>query len=174
MIRLIVLIICYYFFTSCATSSSSIESNAEIIDDSPIILSKSINFPLDYEVFNISNDEDIKLLINRNPIFFKKRYDRKLKKQLVKNRIKLLKEQATYKIDIKQLTFKEFKIQVSGPEVNVATVRVDYVLTTPTLDTLMFNEVNRESIPDFKEVVFKEMCDDLSKETMVSLSEFIK
>jgi hypothetical protein len=173
---------CIYFliigcFISCATTGSYSEkdkSNAKSDSSFPINFPKTICFPLGYSVFNISNDEDIKLLVNEQPNFLKKHFNTSLEKLLKKDKISIIDDNCSYTLKVRELTFREFKIEVSGPYVNVATVRIDYHLNTPNMDTVLFDMINKESISDFDQTIFEEMCEELSKDVMTNIRGFLK
>lgn len=165
------------FFISCSTTGSSIEKDknkAKPNSRFPINFPKSICFPLGYSVFNISNDEDIKILVNEQPNFLKSHFNTSLEKLLKEDKISITDKNCSYALNVKELTFKEFKIEVSGPVVNVATVRIDYYFKTPNLDTVLFDMINKESIPEFDKTIFNEMCEELSVKVMTNIKALLK
>ena len=174
MVKNYIYIIIVIFFISCITTESSVENEVELASIEPIDFPKSICFPLDYSVFNISNDEDIKLLVNEQPNFLKNHFDTSLEKLFRNNKIKVVEEGCIHNLSVKELTLKEFKIQVNGPEVNVATVRVDYVFKSSTIDTVLFESIDRESIPEFEKEIFEEMCEELSLKLVERITPFIE
>lgn len=161
---------------SCSTAEPSSEVKNKVTADPMLAIDfpNSICYPLDYAVFNISNDEDIKLLINEHPNFLKSHFNTSLENLFTDNRIKVVDQNCIQSLLIKELTFKEFKIQVNGPEVNVATVRVDYIFKSENIDTVLFETIEKESIPEFHEEVFEEMCNELSLKLIKRITPFIE
>jgi len=166
MFRIIsVIVLSISLFLSCSSTSSSASQSEETKEENlPIVYPKTICFPLGYPTFNISNDEDIKLLIKEHHDFLKEFFDISVQEYLPTKQFQLVTtdQNCTYQLLIKELAFKEFKLEVDGPTVNVATVRADYEFISPQLDTLLFAEINKESIPPFEETVFQDMCNELA------------
>jgi len=164
-------------FISCSTTNQSIEETENNIDSEdlfPTEYQKTIYFPLGYPIFNVSNDEDIKLLVKEHPDFLKNYFDDFIT-SLLNDEYTISESDlnSNYHFLIKELTFKEFKLEVDGPKVNVALVRLDYVIQTPQKDTSLFETVTKESIPAFEESIFEDMCQQLSVKVMSDINAFI-
>lgn len=175
MIKIFVFFLLSCCFLSCATSSKLIDREFISDDDLGMDFLKTIYFPLNYPIINVSNDEDIVFLVDKEPDFLKDYFndytEGLLREEYV---IETTKKDCNYFLTIKELAFNEFKKEVKGPIVNVASIRIDYNFKTPKIDTLLFETVKKESIQPFEEAEFEEMCKNLSNNLINKIKELTK
>ena len=155
MIKVLVSILLISFFVRCSTSNKSKES----VKQKEKMLKKTIFYLEDYPIINSSYKEDVVFLNENHLKALKGLFDNDVKLLMDQNQFILSeKKESNYKLIITKFDFKEFKIQVDGPQLNVSTLRVDYRLETGGLEKNLFEEVNKESLEPFKQLVFQEMC----------------
>ena len=163
------------FMIGCSSTSqtTSDSDNSDTGSETITGYDRTLCFPLNYSVVNMSNTEDIKLLVKGQPDLLKDFFDTYMSEQMSSFDLTLVEDKCNYEIDVEELIFKEFKIQVEGPEVNVAMVHIDYILKTPLKDTLLFSEINKESIPPFEPTVFQDMCNELAVDVLTKIKRII-
>ncbi len=164
-----------FFLQGCSsTNQTSSDSDTSGIETEAIEgYDRTLCFPLNYSVVNMSNTEDIKLLVKGQPDLLKDFFDTYMSEQMPSFDFTLVDEKCNYEIDVEELIFKEFNLQVEGPEVNVAMVHIDYIFKTALKDTLLFSEINKESIPPFEPTVFQDMCNELAVDVLTKIKRIV-
>lgn len=155
MVKILLSILLISVFISCSTSNQSIEQ----VDSQKEELKRKMFYFENYPVVNSSYKEDIVLLSEDHLAVLKNLFDNNIKMSLKENKYEIsVKENTNYSIIISNFEFKEFKIQVDGPELNIITLKVDYKLKAGAFEKVLFEEINKESLEPFDQLICQEMC----------------
>lgn len=120
---------------------------------------KSIFFTGNFNIINTSFKEDVSILTSE--------YIDGLSKLMKEDLDSLFKSYGYHTTEIKdkvlslniiKTDLKEFKIHVNGPSVNVATIRLDYQIIKDGVIKESYEEINKESLDPFTDIVFQNMC----------------
>lgn len=140
------------------------------------VYKKTLFIPLDFKMKNLTLDEDVKLLPSSNLSLYKTFFEESLLNSLHQRGFEIVRSQAesNYQIIIKDFSLKEFKLQVDGPSVNVATSVIKYSFVMPNKERTLFNEVNKESVEPFEESVFQDVVSELAYKMTTKIEQELK
>ncbi|MCT4581035.1 MAG: hypothetical protein N4A35_06420 [Flavobacteriales bacterium] len=119
---------------------------------------KTVFFDLDYSVVNASFEEDIILLNNDNMKTVVQVLNERVEEKLLQKGYNFKEKSAAKQLlIIKQLTFKEFKIHVNGPPLNVTEIKVDYQVVQETNKSVYSETYSKESKEAFELSTIEEL-----------------
>ena len=163
---------------SCSPKKGTTTSKEEVKEETAQkkVYKKTLFIPLEYELTNLTLEEDVRLLPGSNLSLYKTFFNESLLNSLTQKGYEIVKSQAesNYQITIEKFSLKEFKLQVDGPSVNVASSVIKFSFVTPSKKNILFSEVNKESITAFDESVFQDVVSELAFKIVNKLDRLVQ